>query len=145
GIERAVAQLADRGDRVRAGRVADQLIQRHQIALPAGLRHLSGICARCSHLHRPAPTVCAAAPKWWPLVTCKWPVREPLVPTGTRGLSEAFRITLFTWYNWSPVTESNRRPSPYHACRFRLTPSHQVGLPQFRGRWVSGYVALCRP
>ena len=20
---------------------------------------------------------------------------------------------------WSPVTESNRRPSPYHACRFR--------------------------
>ena len=27
---------------------------------------------------------------------------------------------------WSPVTESNRRPSPYHAFRFRLTPSHQV-------------------
>ena len=25
--------------------------------------------------------------------------------------------------SWSPVTESNRRPSPYHACRFRLMPS----------------------
>ena len=28
--------------------------------------------------------------------------------------------------SWSPVTESNRRPSPYHACRIRPTPSHQV-------------------
>jgi hypothetical protein len=26
-----------------------------------------------------------------------------------------------TSLSWSPVTESNRRPSPYHACRFRLT------------------------
>ena len=24
---------------------------------------------------------------------------------------------------WSPVTESNRRPSPYHACRFPLMAS----------------------
>ena len=29
-------------------------------------------------------------------------------------------------FSWSPVTESNRRPSPYHACRFRLMPSHRV-------------------
>ena len=28
--------------------------------------------------------------------------------------------------SWSPVTESNRRPSPYHACRFRLMTSHRV-------------------
>ena len=28
--------------------------------------------------------------------------------------------------SWSPVTESNCRLSPYHAGRFRLTPSHQV-------------------
>jgi len=28
--------------------------------------------------------------------------------------------------SWSPVTESNRRPSPYHAYRFRLMLSHQV-------------------
>jgi len=27
---------------------------------------------------------------------------------------------------WSPVTESNRRPSPYHASRCRLAASHQV-------------------
>jgi hypothetical protein len=29
--------------------------------------------------------------------------------------------------SWSPVTESNRRPPPYHACRFRPMVSHQVG------------------
>jgi hypothetical protein len=27
------------------------------------------------------------------------------------------------YLSWSPVTESNRRPSPYHACRFRMMPS----------------------
>jgi DoxX-like family len=28
--------------------------------------------------------------------------------------------------SWSPVTESNRRPSPYHTCRYRLTLSRPV-------------------
>src|SRR5579863_8692104 len=46
GVERAAAQLADRGDRVGAWRGADQLIQRHQIAVATGLRYLSGIRAR---------------------------------------------------------------------------------------------------
>lgn len=41
----------------------------------------------------------------------------------------------------SPVTESKRRASPYHASRFRLTLSHQVGLPQVRRIPVSGCVA----
>ena len=45
--------------------------------------------------------------------------------------------------SWSPVTESNRRPSPYHACRFRLMASGWVQLPHFRGLRVSGCVALC--
>jgi hypothetical protein len=46
--------------------------------------------------------------------------------------------------SWSPVTESNRRPSPYHACRFHLMASHRVGLPQARGIPVSEHVALRR-
>ena len=45
----------------------------------------------------------------------------------------------------SPVTESNRRPSPYHACRFRLMPSRWVGLPQVRAVPRFVYVALRRP
>ena len=43
----------------------------------------------------------------------------------------------------SPVTESNRRPSPYHACRFRLMPSGWVGLPQVGAMVVSEAVGLC--
>ena len=43
---------------------------------------------------------------------------------------------------WSPVTESNRRPSPYHACRFRPMASHQVGLPQVRPIPASERVVL---
>jgi hypothetical protein len=46
---------------------------------------------------------------------------------------------------WSPVTESNRRPSPYHACRFGLTQSGQAELPQGRRIAVSEYVALRLP
>ena len=41
--------------------------------------------------------------------------------------------------SWSPVTESNRRPSPYHACRIRPIASHCVGLPEVGedfGVWV---------
>jgi hypothetical protein len=41
--------------------------------------------------------------------------------------------------------ESNRRPSPYHACRFHPTTSYRVWLLQVRGVRVSEYVALCRP
>jgi hypothetical protein len=44
--------------------------------------------------------------------------------------------------SWSPVTESNRRPSPYHACQFRLMASDRVGLPQVGAILVSEYVAL---
>jgi hypothetical protein len=43
-------------------------------------------------------------------------------------------------FTWSPVTESNRRPSPYHACRFRLMASGWVGLPQVGRLSVSGRV-----
>ena len=50
-----------------------------------------------------------------------------------------------TSLSWSPVTESNRRPSPYHACRFRLMPSGWVGLPQVGGMPMSEYIALCLP
>jgi hypothetical protein len=44
----------------------------------------------------------------------------------------------------SPVTESNRRPSPYHACRFHLIPSRGIGLPQIRALPTSVYIALHR-
>ena len=51
---------------------------------------------------------------------------------------------LLTWsFSWSPVTESNRRPSPYHACRFRPMASRGIGLPQVGGIAVSEYVVLC--
>jgi hypothetical protein len=45
----------------------------------------------------------------------------------------------------SPVTESNRKPSPYHAYLFRPMASGWVGLLRVRGISVSGHVALCRP
>jgi hypothetical protein len=51
----------DRGDRVRAGRAADQPIRRHQLTLPARMRYLPGICAPGSRLRRPASAVSAAA------------------------------------------------------------------------------------
>src|SRR5204863_285451 len=44
--------------------------------------------------------------------------------------------------SWSPVTESNRRPSPYHAYRFRLMTSRWVGLPQAKRISLSEHVAL---
>ena len=71
------------------------------------------------------------------------PCGQPLVPTGHRSPCPDF----FEFYrsSWSPVTESNRRSSPYHACRFRLMASYWVGLPQVRGISASGYVALCPP
>jgi hypothetical protein len=50
-----------------------------------------------------------------------------------------------TSLSWSPVTESNRRPSPYHGGRFRLLTSPQVGLSQARRIPVSGHVALRLP
>src|ERR1017187_2009021 len=45
----------------------------------------------------------------------------------------------------SPVTESNRRPSPYHACKFRLITSDWGGLPQVGRIAVSERVALRLP
>ena len=50
-----------------------------------------------------------------------------------------------TSLSWSPVTESNRRPSPYHACRFRPAVSGWVGLPQVGRIAVSEHVALRLP
>jgi hypothetical protein len=46
----AFAQLADRGDRVRTGGVADQLIQRHQITWPpeCGIRPASALVTTTS-------------------------------------------------------------------------------------------------
>ncbi len=43
----------------------------------------------------------------------------------------------------SPVTESNRRPSPYHACPFCRMVSLWGELPQFEAMGVSGCVAPC--
>ena len=64
------------------------------------------------------------------------PCGQPLVPTGPPRHCRVF----FESYSssWSPVTESNRRPSPYHACRFRPSVSHWVGLPQVRAMLLSG-------
>ncbi len=60
-------------------------------------------------------------------------------------LLEPVRRVRIISLNWSPVTESNRRPSPYHACRFRLMASGWVGLPQVGQIAVSEHVALCLP
>ena len=76
------------------------------------------------------------------LAGCQCPCGQPLVPTGLRACPDFFESYCSSW---SPVTESNRRPSPYHACQFRPMPSHTVGLPQFIGISASGSVALCRP
>ena len=60
------------------------------------------------------------------------PARQPRCTANVRPKREdKSRSNVKT--SWSPVTESNRRPSPYHACQFRLTPSGWVGLPQVRG------------
>ena len=68
------------------------------------------------------------------------PCGQPLVPTGSQSLRWLFFESCRS--SWSPVTESNRRPSPYHACQFCLMPSGCVGLPQVGGIAVSGRVAL---
>ena len=47
--------------------------------------------------------------------------------------------------SWSPVTESNRRPSPYHACGFRPTASRWVALRHVRQMVLSGWVWLGLP
>jgi len=65
-----------------------------------------------------------------------WPPEWPPGPV---------RNVRITFLNWSPVTESNRRPSPHHAYRFRLVPSDWVGLPQVGGITLSEHVALCLP
>ena len=76
--------------------------------------------------------------------TARW--RAPAPPVSHLileiGYQSRIRKSIVTW---SPVTESNRRPSPYHACRFRPTPSSWAGLSQIRGIPVSGYIAPCLP
>jgi hypothetical protein len=47
--------------------------------------------------------------------------------------------------NWSPVTESNRRPSPYHACRFRLATSRWIVLRHVSAIVLSDWVRLRQP
>jgi hypothetical protein len=47
-----------------------------------------------------------------------------------------------TSMTWSPVTESNRRPSPYHACRNCLAAADWVGLLQVDQKSVSERIAL---
>ena len=66
---------------------------------------------------------------------------QPLVPTGPQGPG----LDFFESYgsSWSPVTESNRRPSPYHAYSFCLMASGLVELPQVGEIAASGHVALC--
>jgi hypothetical protein len=47
-----------------------------------------------------------------------------------------------SYFTWSPVTESNRRPSPYHSCLFHPPGSLQVRLSQVAGILVSECVAF---
>ena len=68
------------------------------------------------------------------------------VPELKRGAHEGhFPSSIFAdWFRktcitWSLVTESNRRPSPYHACRFRPTASRLGRITAGRrdcGRWL---------
>ena len=83
----------------------------------------------------------------WPSGVARWAVSSPLRAAVSPHRPSEPCPDFFESYrsSCSPVTESNRRPSPYHACQFRPMPSHRVWLPQFRGISVSGYVALCRP
>jgi hypothetical protein len=65
-----------------------------------------------------------------------WPPECPQGPV---------RCVRISSLSWSLVMESNRRPSPYHACRLRLIALCCVGLPKVRGIAVSEYVALGPP
>ena len=56
--------------------------------------------------------------------------------------SNFFRISALSW---SPVTESNRRPSPYHAYRFRLMPSMIRDQPRSRAASPQNTSADARP
>jgi hypothetical protein len=75
------------------------------------------------------------------------PTDPPMPPAGTASphyrimsYSSFFRIICLTL---SPVTESNRRPSPYHAHLFCRMVSRWVELPQFEAMGGSGCVVLC--
>ena len=46
------------------------------------------------------------------LAGCQSLLRQPLVPTDSSEPPPEF-FELY-YFSWSPVTESNRRPSPYH-------------------------------
>jgi hypothetical protein len=62
-------------------------------------------------------------------------------PFGSRnGFQSPFDKFRITSLNWSPVTESNRRPSPYHAWQFRLMKLRRVELRLVRRISVSDRV-----
>ena len=87
----------------------------------------------------------ALLPDWW--------LVHPAGPGEVAALAAAPSPQTVVWLDElqryldgrSPVTESNRRPSPYHAYRFRMKASRWIGLLQVGGTAVSEYVALCRP
>jgi hypothetical protein len=54
---------------------------------------------------------------------------------GSHALFEPFELTLLSW---SPVTESNRRPSPYHVDSGSRLYCCDAGQRQFRCRRVAG-------
>jgi hypothetical protein len=83
-----------------------------------------------------------AAGTAWP--SARWTASVPLrVAISPHRASEPCPDFFESWCSsWSPVTESNRRPSPYHAYRFRPMSSGGVGLPQVGGIVVSGCVVL---
>ena len=64
----------------------------------------------------------------WPGRVARWAASVPLRAAVSPHRSlEPCPDFFESWRSsWSPVTESNRRSSPYHACQFRLTRSHQV-------------------
>lgn len=96
---------------------------------PGNLRTARGI---------PEPAGKVSRERRW--LSCQCPLRQPLVPTcNANDQPNFFRKISF---NWNSVTESNRRSSPYHACRIRLPRSRWVVLPQPRRIFAYGYVAL---
>jgi hypothetical protein len=84
----------------------------------------------------------AAGMAWrdWRWPGCQYLLRAAVSPHRPSGHCLDFFESCCS--SWSPVTESNRRPSPYHACRFRPMASRWVRLPQVGGIGVSGCVTL---
>jgi len=92
------------------------------------------VISRTARDHPGNPAV-VASPKWL-RPTRLGPFSRPRPHPGLRRLLELF--SNISCELRSPVTESNRRPSPYHACRIRPIVSRQVGSLEVRGNRSPG-------